>query len=100
MSGMSPGAALDSIVFMRYLIFAGVLLGLAGLILAVLRFGLGKNVASIARTYRGWWIMAPLIFGAIFAALSRNACVKIFAHPADVQVVVTFGTFVLAGKRQ
>ena len=67
MGAMSAGAALENPVFLRYLIFAGCLLGGAGLILLVLRFVFGKDVASVARTYRGWWIMAPLIFGAIFA---------------------------------
>lgn len=63
---MSPEAALHSEIFRTYaLILAGVL-GAAGLVLAVLRWGLRKEVTSIWLTYRSWLVMAPLIMGVIF----------------------------------
>ncbi len=64
---MNYQVALENIIFLRYAAFAGVLLGVAGLILMFLHYGLGKNVSSVARTYRGWLIMVPLILGAVFA---------------------------------
>jgi phosphatidate cytidylyltransferase len=45
---------------------AGVLV-VAGLVLAVLRWGFKKNVVSIWATYQSWLIMAPLALGFIFA---------------------------------
>lgn len=64
---MSPQTALHSEIFRAYfLIMAGVL-GVAGLVLAVLRWGLKKNVLSIWATYQSWLIMGPLALGFVFA---------------------------------
>lgn len=64
---MSPSAALQSDVFRLYLVVAGGVLGCAGAALALLTWGLEKNVQSVWRTYRGWLIMAPLVLGCVFA---------------------------------
>ena len=62
---MSIAAALDSSVFLTYLAIVGGILALAGVLLGVLSLA-GKDVSSIWKTYRGWLIMIPLIFGVIF----------------------------------
>jgi len=62
---MSITAALDSSVFLTYLAIVGGILVLAGVLLGVLSLA-GKDVSSIWKTYRGWLIMIPLIFGVIF----------------------------------
>ncbi len=64
---MSPQAALHSEIYRTYFgIVLGVLVG-AGLILAIIKWGLKRPVDSIWTTYKSWLIMAPLIFGSIFA---------------------------------
>jgi phosphatidate cytidylyltransferase len=64
---MSPQVAIHDPVFRFYVMVAAVVLVAAGLVLALLRWGLGKDVTSIWKTYRSWLIMAPLIFGLIWA---------------------------------
>ncbi|MBI3990123.1 MAG: phosphatidate cytidylyltransferase [candidate division NC10 bacterium] len=64
---MSPSAALQSEVFRLYLFIVGGLLGAAGVALAVLTWGLKKNVQSVWVTYRGWLMMVPAVMGCIFA---------------------------------
>ncbi len=64
---MSPNAALQSDVFRLYLLIVGVLLVTAGGVLAVLTWGLKKNVQQVWVTYRGWLIMAPTVMGCVFA---------------------------------
>src|SRR4051812_26006610 len=73
---MTPTAALQSPVFLFYLTVAAGLLVVAGAILAVLRFGLHKNVEHAWKAYLGWLIMAPLGLGAIF--LGREATIVFF----------------------
>ncbi len=62
---MSIAAALDNPVFLIYLTIVGSILAFAGLLLGVLTLA-GKDVSSIWKTYRGWLIIIPLIFGVIF----------------------------------
>jgi len=64
---MSPHAALQSDAFRLYLLIVGGVLGAAGGALAVLTWGLKKNIQSVWATYRGWLIMAPAVMGCIFA---------------------------------
>ncbi len=73
---MSPSAALGSPVFLFYLTIAvGLLLG-AGALLAVLRWGLHKDVEQAWKAYLGWLIMVPLLLGAIF--LGRETTIVFF----------------------
>lgn len=64
---MTPQAALESEIFRTYgWIVLGVL-AFAGAVLALLKWVLKREVTSIWLTYRSWLVMAPLIFGSIFA---------------------------------
>lgn len=63
---MSPQTALASDVFWLYMAVAvGLLLG-AGTVLAVLRWGLHKEVNHAWQSYRGWLIMVPVILLTLF----------------------------------
>lgn len=64
---MSPTAALQSDAFRLYVLVAAAVLAAAGAVLAVLTWGLKKDVQGIWRTYRGWLFMAPLVLGCVFA---------------------------------
>ena len=59
-------AALENPVFRGYLFFLLGLLAFAGLVLAILRFLLKKNVDHAWKAYRGWLIMIPLVFTALY----------------------------------
>jgi len=67
---MSIAHAISNDIFLTYLAIAGGLLAFAGVVLGILTL-LGKNVAAIWKTYRGWLIMVPLVLGAV--ALGREA---------------------------
>ena len=69
---MSPELAINSPVFLRYLIIVGGLLAFAGIVLGSLRLA-GANVASPLRTYRGWLVMIPIVLGTFF--LGREATI-------------------------
>jgi phosphatidate cytidylyltransferase len=78
---MTPQLALQSEIFRTYaLIVCGVLV-FAGLALALMKWGLKKDVHSIWLTYRSWLVMAPLIAGCVFGG----------------RVVVIAGVCVVAG---
>ena len=63
---MSPQTALASDIFRLYMAVAvGLLLG-AGTVLAVLRWGLHKEVNHAWQSYRGWLIMVPVILLTLF----------------------------------
>jgi len=64
---MSPRLALQSEVFRTYFFIMVAVLAVAGLVLSFLRWGLKKEIASIWATYKSWLIMAPLVFGFVFA---------------------------------
>jgi phosphatidate cytidylyltransferase len=73
---VSPSAALDSPAFAFYtaLVLGGLVV--AGLVLAVLRWGLKKNVDAAWKSYCGWLIMVPLALGAVF--LGRATTIVFF----------------------
>ena len=79
---MSPRAALASNVFCFYTILVLVLLLAAGAALAVLRWGLHKDVTHAWRSYRGWLILVPLAFGSVF--LGRTVTIVFFTLAALV----------------
>ncbi len=62
---MSIEAALNNQIFLTYLAIVGGILAFAGVVLGLLTL-VGKDVSSIWKTYRGWLVMIPLIFGVIF----------------------------------
>ena len=64
---MTPQLALQSEIFRTYAIIVFGVLVVAGLALALLKWGFRKNVTSIWLTYRSWLVMAPLILGCVFA---------------------------------
>ncbi|MGB5601810.1 MAG: phosphatidate cytidylyltransferase [Gammaproteobacteria bacterium] len=61
---MSIEAAINNPVFLTYLAIVGAILVFAGLVLGALTL-VGKDVSSIWKTYRGWLVMIPLVFGMI-----------------------------------
>ena len=64
---MSPSAALSSDVFR---IYAGMVLGLmaaGGMLIAALRWGLGRDVGHAWQSYTSWLVMIPLVTLGIFA---------------------------------
>ena len=69
---MSIEHAINSPVFLRYLVIVGGLLAFAGLVLGSLHLA-GRNVASPLRTYRGWLVMIPIVLGTLF--LGREATI-------------------------
>lgn len=81
---------LDSPIFRGYLTVLVALLVFAGALIGLLRFGLKKNVDHAWKAYRGWLIMIPLVFGALF--LGRVATIVFFTLVA----VVAFTEFARA----
>ena len=69
---MSIDAALNSSIFLNYLVIVGILLAVAGILLTIMSL-LGKNVSSAWSSYRGWLVMAPIVMGTIF--LGRSATI-------------------------
>jgi phosphatidate cytidylyltransferase len=63
---MTPQLALQSDIFRTYAIIVSGVLVLAGLSLALQKWGFKKDVHSIWLTYRSWLVMVPLILGCIF----------------------------------
>jgi len=63
---MSPSLALQSPVFLLYVALAAGLLVVAGLVLAVLKWGLRKNVGHAWTAYCGWLLMVPLLLFCFF----------------------------------
>jgi phosphatidate cytidylyltransferase len=73
---MSPSLALESPVFRVYATIAiGLLVGV-GVLLAIAKWGVRKNVDHAWNSYRGWLMMVPLLLGAIF--LGRVATIVFF----------------------
>jgi phosphatidate cytidylyltransferase len=77
---MSPSAAIASPVFRLYLSLSVLLLIGAGVVLAVLRWGAGRNVDHAWRAYCGWLVMVPLLLVAIF--LGRAVTIVFFTTVA------------------
>lgn len=69
---MMLGSALHNDIFLNYVVIIGGTLIIAGLMLVIVK-AMGKSVASLWLTYRGWLVMAPLVLGAIF--LGRTATI-------------------------
>ena len=63
---MTPQTAWQSEIFRTYAVIVCVILAVAGLVLALLKWGLKKDVHSIWLTYRSWLVMTPLILGCVF----------------------------------
>ena len=74
---MSPSEAIDSPVFRMFFFAITGLLGGAGALLAVLRFGLRRDVEHAWRSYRGWLIIVPVVLLAVF--LGRIATIVLLA---------------------
>src|SRR5258706_14671098 len=80
---MNAGA-LENPVFRAYLVVLLALLVVAGAILAVLRFALRRNVEHAWKAYRGWLIIIPLVFAALY--FGRVTTIVFFT-------LLAFGTF-------
>src|SRR5262245_58623816 len=63
---MSPQAALESHVFCFYASIVGWLLIASGIVIALLKWGLHKDVDHAWRAYCGWLLLVPLAFGCLF----------------------------------
>jgi phosphatidate cytidylyltransferase len=70
---MSPRMALQSPVFLFYVVLAAGLLILAGVILTGLKWGLRKHVGHAWAAYGGWVVMVPLLLLVFF--LGREAVI-------------------------
>src|SRR5436309_6355375 len=70
---MSPDLALHSPVFRFYLALACGLLALGGAVLAVLQWGLRKDVGHAWQAYGGWLLIVPVLLLVYF--LGREAVV-------------------------
>jgi len=57
--------ALGNDIFLTYVAISGGLLAFSGGLLGILTL-LGKDVAAIWKTYRGWLVMVPIVLGSIF----------------------------------
>ncbi len=64
---MSPQIALHDPVFRAYLWIVPFSLIVSGALLALLKWGLKKEISSMWRTYCSWLIMAPLALVVVFA---------------------------------
>jgi len=74
---MTPYAALKSDVFLVYLGIVGGLLVASALAIAILGWGLKRDVGHAWKSYRGWLVMIPLVLLCIF--LGREATIVFFA---------------------
>jgi phosphatidate cytidylyltransferase len=73
---MSPRAALESDVFLFYAGMVAALLAAAGVVLAILRWGLHRDVGQAAKAYAGWLGVIPVFLAALF--LGREATIALF----------------------
>ena len=80
---MSPTAALDSPVFLFYAGLVAGLLIVAGTAIAILHWGVRRDVTHAWNAYRGWLFIVPVVFGAIF--LGRVVSIVFFT------IVAVFG---------
>jgi phosphatidate cytidylyltransferase len=63
---MSPSRALESPVFLFYSCLGASLLVFGGLVLAVLKWRLKKDIGQASAAYRGWLLMVPLLLVVYF----------------------------------
>lgn len=73
---MSLNTAIESPIFRFYTLLAAVMLVLAGLVILTLRWALKRDVNHAWKAYRGWLVMAPLVFLVLF--LGRFATILFF----------------------
>lgn len=73
---MSPQSALASEVFRFYCGTVVGILVVSGILLAVLRWGLKRDVSHAWKAYRGWLVMVPVVIAAIFCG--RAATILFF----------------------
>lgn len=64
---MTPSAAWQSEVFLRYLWIITGVLATSGVVLALLSYVLKKDVSKVWRIWQSWLVMAPLGLGCAFA---------------------------------
>lgn len=69
---MTISNALHNDIFLNYVVIIAGILIFAGLLLAILQ-AMGKSVATLWLTYRGWLVMAPVALGCVF--LGRSATI-------------------------
>ena len=69
---MTISSALHNDIFLNYVVIIGGILVFVGLMLVILK-AMGKNIASVWLTYRGWLVMVPLVLGTVF--LGRTATI-------------------------
>jgi len=74
---MTPSAALKSDVFLVYLSIVGGLLVVSALAIAILGWGLKRDVSHAWKSYRGWLVMIPLVLLCVF--LGREATIVFFS---------------------
>lgn len=91
---MSPSKALQSPVFLFYLVLVLSLLLFAGAVLAVLKWGLRKNVGHAWDAYRGWLFIVPVLLlvyflgreaAVVFVATVSVVCFHEFARAAGLE---------------
>jgi phosphatidate cytidylyltransferase len=63
---VSPRAALDSRIFLSYVIIVAVLLVAGAVALALMKWVFRKDARSVFATWRSWMVMAPLCLGGLF----------------------------------
>jgi phosphatidate cytidylyltransferase len=71
---MSPTAALDSSIFGFYAAIAAVLLIVGGTTIQILKRASNRNVDHAWKSYRGWLVMIPATFLAIFLGRVTTIC--------------------------
>src|SRR5438105_2071168 len=99
---MSPSAAIESPVFLFYVSIVLGLLVVAGLVLAVLRWGLDRDVEHAWQSYRGWLLMIPLLVIAIFlgrgAAITFMTIVAIFGFKEFARATGLYADWYMTGS--
>jgi phosphatidate cytidylyltransferase len=73
---MSPTAAHHSSIFLTYTAIAALLLVIGGVLIQILKHKSRRNVERAWNSYRGWLVMIPLVFSAIF--VGREATIGLF----------------------
>src|SRR5438105_2028425 len=63
---MTPATALESSIFKEYLVVVPCALLIGGAILAVLQYGMHKQLGSIWATYRSWIVIAAIGLTVVF----------------------------------
>ncbi len=64
---MSLSAAINNDIVLTYVLLIATVLGVAGILLLAFSYGFKRNLGGVARTFRGWLIIAPLVLATIIA---------------------------------